>query len=40
MNGEVLGHVPPAPITARKHRKVLFKEAIFGGEEEGELPQN
>ena len=40
MNGEVLGHVPPAPITARKHRKVPFKEAIFGGEKEGELPQN
>ena len=40
MNGEVLGHVPPAPNTARKHRKILFKEVIFGGEEEGELPQN
>ena len=38
--GEVLGHVPTAPSNARKHRKSLSKVAIFGGEEEGELPRN
>ena len=29
MNGEVLGHVPPAPITARKHRKNPFQGGDF-----------
>ena len=38
--GEVLGHVPTTPNNARKHKKSLSKEAIFGGEEEGELPRN
>ena len=33
----MLGHVPTAPITARKHEKFLSKVTIFGGEEEGEL---
>ena len=37
--GKVLGHVPTMPSNARKHRKTFSKEAIFGGEEEGELPR-
>ena len=37
---EVLGHVQTAPSKARKHRKSFSKEAIFGGEEEEELPRN
>ena len=37
--GEVLGHVPTVPSNVRKHKKSLSKVAIFGGEEEGELPR-
>ena len=29
MNGEVLGHVPPAPSNARKHEKSLFQGGDF-----------
>ena len=37
---KVLGHVPTTPSNARKHEKSFSKEAILGGEKEGELPRN
>ena len=38
-NGGVLGHAPTVPNNGRKHKKSLSKVAIFGGEEEGEVPR-
>ena len=38
--GEVLGHAPNRAKQWEKAQISLFKVAIFGGEEEGELPRN